>query len=174
MPLMDGLRVVRSSIHGYGIVALRPFRKGDLLMHGDGVLYREADDFDDTYALIVPGYEPAPDGGEGPAMFWDLACQSRWLNHSCDPNSDVDTRWLAEEKSVLAWWSARRDIEPGEEITYDYAFAAQVAEPCNCGAALCRGLIVDPDELDLVAPQLRRYLRPGAASIRNGAGYGGA
>ena len=159
MPLMDGLRVVRSSIHGYGIAATRPFRKGDLLLHGDGVLYREAEDFDDTYALILPGYETLPDGSEGPPLFWDLACQSRWINHSCDPNSDVDSRWLADEKTVLAWWTALRDIEPGEELTYDYAFAAQVAEPCNCGTAACRGLIVDATEIDQVAPSLRRYLR---------------
>lgn len=159
MPLMDGLRVARSGIHGYGIVATRRFRKGDLLMHGDGVLYRESDDFDDTYALILPGYEARPDGSEGPALFWDLACQSRWINHSCDPNSDVDSRWLAEEASVLAWWTAVRDIEPGDEITYDYAFAAQVAEQCNCGTAACRGLIVDPSELDLVPAALRHHLR---------------
>lgn len=138
-------------------------------MHGDGVLHREADDFDDTYALILPGYETAPDGREGPPLFWDLACQSRWINHSCDPNSDVDSRWLAEEKSVLAWWTALRDIEPGEEITYDYAFAAAVAEPCNCGTHACRGLIVDSSELDLVPPALRAYLRaPGTSRSLTG------
>lgn len=92
-------------------------------------------------------------------MFWDLACQSRWINHSCDPNSVVDSRWFPAEKTVLAWWSALRDIAPGEEITYDYCFAAQVAEPCNCGAASCRGLIVDEDEIAAVAPRLRKYLR---------------
>jgi hypothetical protein len=113
MPLMDGLRVVRSGIHGYGVVATRPFRRGELVMYGDGVLYRQEDEFDDTYALILPGYEAGPDGQEGPPMFWDLACQSRWINHSCDPNSVVESRWFPHEKTVLAWWQALRDIEPG-------------------------------------------------------------
>ena len=171
MPLMDGLRVVRSGIHGYGVVATRPFRAGELVMYGDGVLYREADDFDDTYALILPGYEPGPDGQEGPPMFWDLACQSRWINHSCDPNSVVDSRWFPVEKTVLAWWSAIRDIAPGEEITYDYCFAAQVAEPCNCGSPRCRGLIVDEDEVERVPARLRKYLRV-APTIDIGASRG--
>ena len=92
-------------------------------------------------------------------MFWDLACQSRWINHSCDPNSVVDSRWFSVEKTVLAWWSAIRDIAVGEEITYDYCFAAQVAEPCNCGSPRCRGLIVDEDEVANVAPRLRKHLR---------------
>lgn len=157
MPLMNGLRVVRSSIHGYGVVATRPFYEGQLIMYGDGVLYREADDFDDTYALITPPYESKK--GDGPPMFWDLACQSRWINHSCEPNSVVDTRWIKKEERVEAWWTAISDIAPGEELTYDYAFAAEVAEPCLCGSKTCRGLIVDPGELHLIRAELRGHLR---------------
>ena len=157
MPLMNGLRVIHSSIHGYGVAATKPFAKGQLLLYGDGMLYRESDDFDDSFSLITPAYE-SPDL-DGPPMFWDLACQSRWINHSCDPNTLVDTEWLKREQTVRAWWTAIRDIEPGEELTYDYAFAADVAEICNCGAATCRGVIVDPDEQHLVRPELRQYLR---------------
>ncbi|HTE55449.1 MAG TPA: SET domain-containing protein-lysine N-methyltransferase [Kofleriaceae bacterium] len=161
---MEGLKVVRSAIHGYGVIATRPYRAGEILLYGDGVLYREEDDFDDQYALILPGYEPGPDGEEGPPLFWDLACQSRWINHSCDPNSEVDSRWVADDKSIVAWWVALRDIAPGEELTYDYSFAAQVAEPCNCKAAACRGLIIDPDEIPHLSPALRSHLRPAATS----------
>lgn len=160
MPLMNGLKVVLSKIHGYGVIATRPFSAGEILLYGDGVLYREQDDFDDTYALITPGYEPGEGGEEGPPMFFDLACQSRWINHSCDPNTAVDTRWIESERRVEAWWTALRDIRPGEELSYDYAFSADVAEPCRCGAPSCRGLIVDPDELDDVPAALRQYLRP--------------
>ena len=52
MPLLDGLKVVRSSIHGYGLVTLRPFAKGETVCLGDGVLYHEDDQFDDTYSLV--------------------------------------------------------------------------------------------------------------------------
>ena len=37
MPLLDGLKVIRSPIHGYGLVALRPFAAGDVMVRGDGV-----------------------------------------------------------------------------------------------------------------------------------------
>lgn len=157
MPLLDGIRIVASNIHGYGGVTTKPFGKGDILCYGDGVLYKEDDDFDDTYALILDPEEPTL----GDTVFWDLVCQTRWFNHSCDPNTDVLAKWNKEKQRVDAWWVALRDIPVGEEITYDYAFAADVAEPCACGTASCRGLIVDddPENLALLTPELRAKLR---------------
>jgi hypothetical protein len=160
MPLLDGLKVVASSIHGYGVVTTRPFAKGDILCFGDGVVYREDDDFDDTYALIFDGENTEL----GDHYFWDLVCQTRWFNHSCDPNTEVMGEWDREKQRCNAWWVALRDIGVGEEITYDYAFTGEVAEPCACGARACRGLIVDPDpeELAKVPEPLRRLLRSAA------------
>lgn len=160
MPVLDGLKVVRSAIHGYGVIALRPIAEGDVVCWGDGVLYREDDDFDDSYSLILPGYEPdAETGEEGPPLFYDLVCQTRWINHACDPNTYVDTDWDAATRTVRAWWVATRAIAVGEELTYDYEFAADVAEPCACGSKSCRGVIVDMSEADQLAPELRRLLK---------------
>ena len=39
MPLLEGLRVVFSKIHGYGGVTTRPFAKGEIICFGDGVLF---------------------------------------------------------------------------------------------------------------------------------------
>jgi hypothetical protein len=160
MPLCDGLRVVKSGIHGYGVVTTRPFAKGELVCFGDGVLYPEDADFDDTYALILPG----EDSGLGENFFWDLVDQTRWFNHSCAPNTEVLSKWDHQANTCRAWWVAVRDIPVGEEITYDYAFVADVAEPCACGTASCRGLIVDsdPEELARVPEHLRPLLRPAA------------
>jgi len=162
MPLLDGLRVVLSKIHGYGCVTTRPFTEGELVCFGDGVLYLADAEFDDTYALILPG----EDSGKGDVVFWDLACQTRWFNHSCEPNSEVHSKWDREQDTMSAWWIAKRDLVVGEEITYDYAFAAEVAEPCFCGAASCRGLIVDddPEELAKLPAAMREKLRGDAAS----------
>ncbi|MEJ7599647.1 MAG: SET domain-containing protein-lysine N-methyltransferase [Kofleriaceae bacterium] len=153
MPLLDGLRVVHSKIHGYGVVTTRPFKRDEVVCHGDGVLYDADAEFDDTYALILPGEDP-----EGDPVFWDLACQTRWFNHSCDPNSEVMSDWDHEANTMRAWWIALRDIPVGEEITYDYAFAAEVAEKCACGAQQCRGLIIDDDPENIA--QLRDELKP--------------
>ncbi|RMH42157.1 MAG: SET domain-containing protein-lysine N-methyltransferase [Deltaproteobacteria bacterium] len=170
MPRMDGLEVYLSSIHGYGVRATRPFFKGDIVVVGDGVLYREDDDFDDEYALIVPGYLPNPDGSEGPPLYYDLTDQTRWINHSCDPNTEVDIKWNSELQVAIPWWTALRDIQPGEELTYDYAFAGHLAIPCHCGAPTCRGLIVDPDEAHLVPDELRHLLRGELAEFAQRAG----
>ena len=161
MPLLDGMKVVASKIHGYGVVTTRAFKAGDLICDGDGVLYGEDDDFDDTYALVLPG----EDSGLGDKFFWDLVDQTRWFNHSCSPNTEVRSRWDHEANTARAWWVALRDIEPGEEITYDYAFIGEAAEPCACGAPTCRGVIIDPDprEVAKLPDHLRRLLRLAAA-----------
>ena len=69
MPPLHGLRVVRSNIHGYGVVALRPIRKGEVITYGDGVLYQEDDEFDDSYALVLHN----PEGEDLPNVYYDLA-----------------------------------------------------------------------------------------------------
>ena len=66
-------------------------------------------------------------------------------------------QWDNAANTMLAWWVAVRDIPVGDEITYDYAFVAEVAEPCHCGAASCRGVIVDDDPANLA--QLPENLR---------------
>jgi len=57
-------------------------------------------------------------------------------NHSCDPNAGFD------EGGMLV---ARRDIAPGEEITYDYLAHPLPASPwnfkCVCGADSCVGWV---------------------------------
>jgi len=157
MPLLDGLRVVHSNIHGYGVVATRPYRQGEVICYGDGMLYDGDAEFDDTYCLVLP----PEDSGRGKPLFWDLVCQTRWFNHCCDPNTDVMLKWDNDTNTMIAWWVAVREIPVGDEITYDYAFVADVAEPCHCGASSCRGVIVDDDPVNLarLPEHLRALLR---------------
>ena len=57
------------------------------------------------------------------------------VNHSCEPNCYFDGDIV---------FRALRDIEPGEEITLDYATAFTTdteSFTCNCGSKLCRGII---------------------------------
>jgi hypothetical protein len=165
MPPPDGLVVVRSRVHGYGLETTRRFAAGEIVTAGDGVIFRQGDDFDDTYALVIPAIDAGfRDGPEDELAFYDLVDQTRWINHSCEPNTRVESRWDPIAKIARTWWIALRDIEVGEELFYDYGFVAACAEPCHCGAAACRGLIVDPDEVDGVAEELRHHLRPAIAA----------
>jgi uncharacterized protein len=66
---------------------------------------------------------------------------AKYMNHSCDPNS-----WWGDDETMIA----RRDIQAGEEITYDYATTeldVSMDMICHCGSALCRGRITNNDYL---------------------------
>jgi hypothetical protein len=139
MATISGLRVVRSSIDGYGVVATRDFAAGELIAEVDGVLWHEGDPVDDRYSLII-----------GDGYFFDMVDQTRWINHSCDPNAEVEVG-IDPDGGAWARIVALRSVRTGEEVAYDYAFAAEVAEPCRCGSRLCRGFIVDVEALHLVA-----------------------
>jgi hypothetical protein len=150
MPALPGLRVVRSPIDGYGVIATRAFAPDEVLAEIDGVAWRDGENVDDKYSLWVD---------EG--LYYDMVDQTRWINHSCDPNAKLDVGVDAASGAVHARVLARRAIAAGEEIAYDYAFPAHLAEPCRCGSARCRGLIIDEDALPL----------PGTtAPARNGGG----
>jgi len=70
-----------------------------------------------------------------------------FMNHSCDP-----TTWYVSDSLM----TARRDIQPGEEITFDYGTSQTYHWPssipeigervkCFCGADNCRGIITADD-----------------------------
>lgn len=65
---------------------------------------------------------------------------ARFVNHSCDPN--IVTKILRYGRSKIIALIAKRDIEHGEELSYDYMFDyEQIKIPCNCGAQNCRGFM---------------------------------
>jgi len=67
--------------------------------------------------------------------------EARFINHSCEPNCEALTR------GRRLWIYARSDIQPDEELTYDYTLTGDENDngreaahyPCNCGAKSCRG-----------------------------------
>jgi SET domain-containing protein len=129
MPLLHGLVVVRSGIHGYGVAATRPWAVGEVLADVDGVVWRQGEAVDDRYSLFI-----------APGLFFDMVDQTRWINHSCAPNAGVE-KGVEPDGRVWARLVARRPLAVGDEVTYDYAFPDELAEPCTCGAATCRGQI---------------------------------
>jgi hypothetical protein len=63
------------------------------------------------------------------------------INHSCNPNT-----WMQDAYTLIA----RRDIQPGEEITADYALWEADEEyvsqwECQCGAPDCRKQVTGKD-----------------------------
>lgn len=129
------LCVVRSPIHGYGVIAKRDFRAGQTIAGVEGIVWRAPEKRDDTYSLLIR-----------PGLFLDLVDETRWINHSCDPNASIKSG-VGVLGDVWARLVAKRAVRADEELTYDYAFPRELAVPCRCGAANCRGLIVDADAL---------------------------
>jgi SET domain-containing protein len=77
-------------------------------------------------------------------MFVQSAGDEAFMNHCCDPN----TAPLGDDALV-----AIRDIQPDEEVTYDYITCEiDPRQPfdweCRCGAANCRGRFRALDCLD--------------------------
>jgi len=139
-----------SPLHGRGAFALVPIRKGTRVVEyeGERIGHAEADArYDDaamehhhTFLMVVNRtwvIDAAVGGNE-----------ARFINHSCDPNCEIVT------ERGRAFIDAIRDIAPGEEITYDYAYEreegddehAETRYPCRCGAPGCRRTILAPPD----------------------------
>ncbi|KAG0573540.1 hypothetical protein KC19_VG186600 [Ceratodon purpureus] len=68
------------------------------------------------------------------------------INHSCEPNCYSRTVTASGEDRIIIF--AKRNIEIGEELTYDYRFMSKdEVLTCYCGCAGCRGSVnvVDSD-----------------------------
>src|SRR6266508_818197 len=101
MPNIDGLRVIKSPIHGYGVVATRDFREGDMIADVEGVALRPEQIENDEYCLWI-----------NDEMYFDMVDQTRWINHSCNPNTWIEGE---EEPDGRVWARvlAERDIRAG-------------------------------------------------------------
>ena len=66
---------------------------------------------------------------------------SRFMNHSCSPNCETQ-KWTVNGDRRIGLF-ALRDIEPGEELTFNYNLACdgETRKACLCGAANCSGFI---------------------------------
>jgi histone-lysine N-methyltransferase SETD1 len=71
---------------------------------------------------------------------------SRFMNHCCEPNayariiSYENSDGVTEESEKHIVIMAGRNIQEGEEITYDYKFPIEDKKlKCYCGAPRCSG-----------------------------------
>lgn len=89
----------------------------------------------DAYLWKSLCYEIGGDKEECPIDVYNPP-SSFLINHSCNPNLGVGNDMVAV-----------RDIEAGEELTYDYAMtdSGNYNMICECGSANCRGMIKGAD-----------------------------
>ena len=141
-----GVVFKRSPIHGTGGFARQSIPKGARVIQyvGERIDKRESlrRCAADNQYIFTLNQETDLDGN----VAWNPA---RFVNHSCAPNCE------AEVEDNRIWLVARRDIQAGEEITFNYGFDLEDYHdyPCRCGAAHCVGFIVAEEYFEHVRRQ---------------------
>ena len=134
-----------SSVHGSGLYATQPIPKGTRIIEYVGERITKAE----TARREVERINKQAEGDDGCVYVFEINQRydidghvswntARLINHSCEPNCET------ENVRGHIWISAIRNIEAGEELSYDYGFDWENWEdhPCRCGAPSCLGYIV--------------------------------
>ena len=133
------LRFGRSPIHAWGVFAEEPLQAGDFVVEYVGELIRPiiADKREKIYeSQGLPDYMFRIDN-ECICDATKKGSLARFINHSCDPNCVTQIISHAFSKKIVLY--AKRDIQVGEELSYDYKFPLEDDKiPCHCGAKKCR------------------------------------
>ena len=163
-PASPPIEVRNSPVHGRGVFATRKIAKGERIIEylGERVSHQEADrryeskDANDahTFLFIVDSRTVIDAGVDGN--------DARFFNQSCAPNCESA---VARGRVFI---DALREIEPGEELTYDYQIYREAGDPenidevfvCRCGAPQCRGTMLWPPEPKKKRRRVKRQAAP--------------
>ena len=154
-PMPKKIETRKSAIHGNGMFAIAPIKKGERLIEYKGrrrtheeVDGGESGDVDSGHTFLFTLNDD-----------YDIDAnhkgnKARWINHSCDPNCEavLDEHDGKNRKKDRVFIEAIRRIAPGEELTYNYGIVldephtAKVKKlwACKCGAKNCTGTMLQP------------------------------
>ena len=139
-------QVRESGIHGKGVYAIRPLKAGDTVLEyrGEIITWKEAlrrhphdpEQPNHTFYFHLDDGHVIDGKHQGNS--------AKWINHSCEPNVE------AEQDGMRVFLKALRDINPGEELFFDYGLVidARITPSlkkeyaCWCGADECRGTML--------------------------------
>lgn len=139
------VRRKETSKYGLGVFATANINKGELISSFDGALYQAPD------AMSLPNEPPLYAGrhaieyAEGRWRDGQVDRIARYVAHSCEPNCGIKNLF-----NIVAM----RDIEAGEEVTWDYAMSedSNFRMDCLCGKSTCRGTV---GAFSLLSPKQR-------------------
>lgn len=121
---MDKKKVkVKRSFAGLGLFAEKQFQRGDFVIEytGEKITHTEADQREGRY-LFTLNSKYVIDGKKHENL-------ARYINHSCKPNCEP----VIDGGKIII--NAKKKIEPGEELTYDYGreyFDEFIGSSCRC------------------------------------------
>ena len=145
----------KSDIHGNGVFAIAPIKKGERLIEyrGKRRTHEEVDQDD------------SGDVDSGHTFLFTLndeyvidanykGNKARWMNHSCDPNCEavLEEDDGDDRRKDRVFIESSRAIKPGEELTYDYGITLDERHTarlkkiwaCHCGSKQCTGTMLKP------------------------------
>ncbi|KAM9444128.1 histone-lysine N-methyltransferase SETMAR [Clarias gariepinus] len=158
--LQTRLCVIRTENRGWGVVTLEAMKRGSFVCEyaGEVIGFEEArrrqlsqTSEDKNYIISVQEHGGSQRMG---VTFVDpvaVGNVGRFLNHSCQPNLTMVPVRVHSVVPRLALFSSR-DIEPGEELTFDYSGGHTQRsdapgagdlqrKECVCGAQSCTGFL---------------------------------
>ena len=149
------IKARKSAIHGNGVFAVEPLKKGERIIRYRGLLRThaevDADDSGDVESghtfLFTLNDEYVLDANYN-------GNDARWMNHSCSPNCEAVIEESANDdrREDKVFIEAIRNIKPGEELVYNYGITlAERHTPrlkkiweCRCGSKKCTGTMLQP------------------------------
>ena len=113
---------------GLGLFAIKPIPKGKRIIEYTGPLISndKVEGSNGKYFFTVNS-KWSIDGSPRQNI-------ARYINHSCRPNAEA---FVSQNRRVWIW--SRKNIKPGEEITYDYGeeYFEGIIEPIGCRCEKC-------------------------------------
>ncbi|UPK24907.1 SET domain-containing protein [Bradyrhizobium sp. 195] len=158
-------RVGRSKT-GLGLFATKPIKKGTRIIRYFGPILDsripEQDDIENKYLFELNGRWTI-DGSVRKNV-------ARYINHSCRPNAESDVR--PRERKVFI--RAIRNIEPGDEINYDYGtdYFKAYLKPIGCKCPSCenkRKKLRAEARAEAAKVKARKAKKAGAKAAKNNA-----
>ncbi len=142
----------RSKVHGHGIFATMDIQKNKKIIQyiGEKVTKSEGNKRSEkrikkflnskkTGSVYIFELNKKYDIDGSP-----LYNKARYINHSCQPNCEVDVI------NGEIWISSIKKIRKGEELSYDYGYSFDKDDYkdhlCKCSSKICIGYIISSDE----------------------------
>ncbi len=139
----DLFEIRPSTIHGTGVFARVPMAAGTEVVEYVGERLDKVESLRRREGGNIFVFTVTDDFDIDGAVDWNPA---RFINHSCAPNCE------AQEGDERIWIVALRDIQIGEEFTFNYGYDLEAYEehPCRCGAPECLGYVVAEEHFEEV------------------------
>ena len=158
-------KVKNSKIHGHGIFATKEIKKNTKIIQyiGEKVTRAEGNRRSEkrlkkylhskkTGSVYIFELNSKYDIDGSP-----LYNKARYINHSCDPNCEVDI--VRDE----IWISAIKKIKKGDELFYDYGYTFDKDDfrdhICKCGSKRCIGFIISSDDWNKYLKYINKIIK---------------